>query len=61
MHQDILIFFNRQIDVLPLYEKMEKLILQKIPNVKITVTKNDSNRRYKYESCVFWRFQYLGI
>ena len=48
MEQNTLFFFNEHIDALPLYEKLETLILTQIPNVKIKVSKTQisfSNKR----------------
>jgi hypothetical protein len=48
MSADILFFFNDHMDALPLYERLEGLILEKIPDVKIKVSKTQisfSNKR----------------
>ena len=48
MNADILFFFNDHMDALPLYERLETLILEQIPDVKITVSKTQisfSNKR----------------
>ena len=48
MNADILFFFNDHMDVLPLYERLEGLILEQIPDVKIKVSKTQisfSNKR----------------
>ena len=39
MNSDILFFFGQHLDALPIYEKLEKQILAKIPDVKIKVAK----------------------
>lgn len=39
MNADILFFFNDHMDALPLYERLEGLILEQIPDVKIKVSK----------------------
>ena len=39
MNTDILFFFNDHMDALPLYERLEGLILEQIPDVKIKVSK----------------------
>ena len=39
MNPDILFFFSDHMDALPLYERLETLILEQIPNVKIKVSK----------------------
>ena len=39
MNVDILFFFNDHMDALPLYERLEGLILEQIPDVKIKVAK----------------------
>ena len=39
MNSDILFFFEQHLDALPIYEKLEKQILAKIPDVKIKVAK----------------------
>ena len=48
MNADILFFFNDHMDALPLYERLEGLILEQIPDVKIRVSKTQisfSNKR----------------
>ena len=48
MSADILFFFNDHMDALPLYERLERLILEQIPDVKIKVAKTQisfSNKR----------------
>ena len=48
MNTDILFFFNDHMDALPLYERLEELILEQIPDVKIKVSKTQisfSNKR----------------
>ena len=48
MNADILFFFNDHMDALPLYERLEGLILEQIPDVKIKVAKTQisfSNKR----------------
>ena len=48
MNTDILSFFNDHMDALPLYERLEGLILEQIPDVKIKVSKTQisfSNKR----------------
>ena len=48
MNADILFFFNDHMDALPLYERLEGLILEKIPDAKIKVFKTQisfSNER----------------
>ena len=48
MNADILFFFNDHMDALPLYERLEGLILKQIPDVKIKVSKTQisfSNKR----------------
>ena len=48
MNTDILFFFNDHMNALPLYERLETLILEQIPDVKITVSKTQisfSNKR----------------
>ena len=48
MNTDILFFFNDHVDALPLYERLEGLILEQIPDVKIKVSKTQisfSNKR----------------
>lgn len=39
MNTDILFFFGEHMDVLPIYERLEGLILEQIPDVKIKVAK----------------------
>lgn len=39
MNPDILFFFSNHMDALPLYERLETLILEQIPNVKVKVSK----------------------
>lgn len=48
MNDDILLFFNQHMDVLPMYEKLEHLILSRIPDVKIKVTKTQITFANKY-------------
>ena len=48
MNADILLYFNDHMDALPLYERLEGMILEQIPDVKIKVSKtqiNFSNKR----------------
>ena len=48
MNADILFFFNDHMAALPLYERLEGLILKQIPDVKIKVSKTQisfSNKR----------------
>ena len=48
MNVDILFFFNDHMDALPLYERLEELILEQIPDAKIKVSKTQisfSNKR----------------
>ena len=48
MNTDILFFFNDHMDSFPLYERLEELILEQIPDVKIKVSKTQisfSNKR----------------
>ena len=48
MNADILFFFNDHMDALPLYERLEGLILEQIPDVKIKVSQTQirfSNKR----------------
>ena len=48
MNADILFFFNDHMDAFPLYERLEGLILELIPDVKIKVSKTQisfSNKR----------------
>ena len=48
MNADILFFFNDHMDALPLYERLERLIPEQIPGVKIKVSKTQisfSNKR----------------
>lgn len=48
MNADILFFFNDHMDALPLYERLEELILEQIPDAKIKVSKTQisfSNKR----------------
>jgi len=48
MNADILFFFNDHMDALPLYERLEWLILKQISDVKIKVSKTQisfSNKR----------------
>ena len=48
MNADILFFFNDHMDALSLYEQLEGLILEPIPDVKIRVSKTQisfSNKR----------------
>ena len=48
MNADILFFFNDHMDALPLYERLEGLILEQIPDVKIKISKTQisfSNER----------------
>jgi len=39
VNADILFFFNDHMDALPLYERLETLVLEKIPDVTIKVSK----------------------
>ena len=48
MSDDILLFFDRHMDVLPMYEKLERLILARIPDVKIKVAKTQITFANKY-------------
>ena len=48
MNADILFFFNDHMDALPLYERLEGLIVEQIPDAKIKVSKTQisfSNKR----------------
>lgn len=48
MNTDTLFFFNDHMDALPMYERLESLILAQIPDVKIKVSKTQisfSNKR----------------
>ena len=48
MNADVLFFFNDHMDALSLYERLEGLILEQIPDVKIKVSKTQisfSNKR----------------
>lgn len=48
MNANILFFFNDHMDALPLYERLEGLILEQIPDAKIKVSKTQisfSNKR----------------
>ena len=48
MNADILFFFNDHMDASPLYERLEELILEQIPDAKIKVSKTQisfSNKR----------------
>jgi hypothetical protein len=48
MNADILFFFNDHMDALPLYERLEGLILEQIPDANIKVSKTQisfSNKR----------------
>ena len=48
MNEDILFFFEKHMDALPMYEKPESWILSQIPNVNINVAKTQitfSNKR----------------
>ena len=48
MNADALFFFTDHLDALPLYERLEALILGEIPDLKITVSKTQisfSNKR----------------
>ena len=48
MNADTLFFFNNHMDALPLYERLEALILEQIPDVIIKVSKTQisfSNKR----------------
>ena len=48
MNVDILLYFNDHMDALPLYERLEGLVLKQIPDVKIKVSKTQisfSNKR----------------
>ena len=48
MNTDIIFFFNDHMDALPLYERLEELILEQIPDAKIKVSKTQisfSNKR----------------
>ena len=48
MNTDVLFFFNDHMDALPLYERLEELILEQIPDAKIKVSKTQisfSNKR----------------
>ena len=48
MNADILLYFNEHMDALPLYERLEELILEQIPDAKIKVSKTQisfSNKR----------------
>ena len=54
MNADILFFFNDHMDALPLYERLEGLILEQIPDVKIKVSKTQisfsNNRSFTFVS-----------
>ena len=54
MNADILFFFNDHMDALPLYERLERLILEQIPDVKIKVSKTQisfsNNRGFAFVS-----------
>lgn len=39
MNEDILFFFGEHLNALPMYERLEKLVLGQIPDVKIKVAK----------------------
>ena len=39
MNTDTLFFFNEHMSALPLYERLEELILEQIPDVNIKVSK----------------------
>ncbi len=39
MNTDVLFFFNDHMDALPMYEKLERLICEEVPDVKIKVSK----------------------
>ena len=39
MNADILFFFNGHMDALPLYERLEELILEKVPKTQISFPK----------------------
>lgn len=39
MDAEILFFFNKHMDALPLYQRLEALILEQIPDVRIKVSK----------------------
>lgn len=48
MNTDTLFFFNGHMDALPMYERLESLVLAQIPDVKIKVSKTQisfSNKR----------------
>ena len=48
MNADILFFFSNHMEALPLYERLESLILEQIPDAKIKVSKTQisfSNKR----------------
>lgn len=48
MNPDVLFFFGAHMDALPLYERLEGLILERIPDVRIKVSKTQisfSNKR----------------
>lgn len=48
MHTDTLLFFNEHEDAIPMYEKLEALIMKQIPEAKIKVSKTQisfSNKR----------------
>lgn len=43
MNTDTLFFFNDHMDALPMYERLESLVLAQIPDVKIKVSKTQIN------------------
>ena len=54
MNTDILFFFNDHMDALPLYERLEELILEQISDAKIKVSKTQisfsDKRRFAFVS-----------
>ena len=48
MNTDILCFFNEHMDALPLYERLEGLIFEQIPDVKLEVSKTQISFSNKY-------------
>ena len=66
MNTDILFFFNDHMDALPLYERLEGLILEQIPDVKIKVSKTQisfSDKRgfaFVYRSADLKKWERVG-
>ena len=48
MDNDILLFFGEHMDALPIYERLEKAILARIPDVKIKVAKTQITFAKRY-------------